>query len=136
MCGPGLLRTPGWTHGCMFVGMAQFSGGTWTLSTPSVGPTASPGRFLSTGHGRGWCLAVDVPEIMQRLFQQFSDRRGCSSCCTVVDLAMHSAHCAQDRGVPQVQFLGMVLTCPLLCNDRSKGDSARVCLARKWIHVL
>ena len=39
---------------------------------------------MSTGLGRGWCLAVDVPEIMQRLFQQMSDRRGCNGRrCTV-----------------------------------------------------
>ena len=53
---------------------------------PGQGPTASPGRYTSSGHGRGWCCTVDVPEIMQRLFQQFFDRRGCNPCCTVVDV--------------------------------------------------
>ena len=37
---------------------------------------------------------------------------------------MHSAHCAEDRGVPQVQFLGMALTFLLLCNDRCCGSPA------------
>ena len=55
---------------------------------PLTGPgaTASPGRYISTGHGRGSCLAVHVCEIMQRLFQHFSDRRGCNPCCTVVNV--------------------------------------------------
>ena len=35
-------------------------------------------------------------------------------------LALHSAHCVEDRGVPQVKFLVMVLTCPLLCSNRSR----------------
>ena len=38
----------------------------------------------------------------------------------VTSLVMHSAHCAQDRGVPQVLFLVCVER-PLLCNDRCRG---------------
>ena len=93
-CGPRPHSTPGWTLlvslGYMFVVRAHSTGGTWTLSTPNgcrrgtaelVDHTASPGRFLSTGIGRGWCSS----------WVQWTP--------------MHSAHCAQDRGVPLVQFL-------------------------------
>ena len=52
---------------------------------------------------------------------RFSSSIECWTFQLVASLAMHSALCAQDRGVPQVQFLGMVLTCPLLCNDRCRG---------------
>ena len=34
---------------------------------PAMGAgVTSPGRYVSTVQGCGWCLAVDVPEIMQR----------------------------------------------------------------------
>ena len=75
---------------------------------------------------------VDVPVIMLDKFQQswfllWKSLQSCSSCSSsscrvcsvprfsfwtecwtfqlVTSLAMRSAHCAQDRGVPQVQFL-------------------------------
>ena len=72
------------TYEAGFDVMAQCTGGTLTLSIPKGGRRGQPRAVYK--YGRGWCSAVDVPEIMQRLFQQFFDRRGCNTCCTVVDV--------------------------------------------------
>ena len=57
------------------------------------------------------------------------------------DLGTHSAHCAADRGLSQVQFFGVLWMRLLLCNDRCRWSlrqrlGAAQCLVRLWIHVL
>ena len=130
--GPGLLRTLGWTLlvslGFMFVVRAHSAGGTFTLSTPNGcrrgtaelhKPTASPGR--------SW----------QSMFL-----RSCSACSSsspiVVGAMDVDAQCTLCTGpwssTGPVPWYGV--ECPLLCNNRCRCHSARVCLTRQWIHVL
>ena len=82
--------------------------GTRLGSTYGPGATVSPGRYTSAGHGRGWCLAVDVPEIMQRLFQQFFDRRGCNPCCMAVDVLVS---CSDVQQTSRATLGSTVNTC-------------------------
>ena len=67
---------------------------------------------------------------------RFSSSTECWTFQLGTSLAMHSAHCAQDRGVPQVQVLGMVLSACCCATTGAVADSSRVCLLRQWIHVL
>ena len=60
---------------------------------------------------------------------RFSSSTECWTFHLGTSLVMHSAHCAQDRGVPQVQVLGMVLSAWLLCNNRCRG---RLLLVDAW----
>ena len=101
---------------------------------------------------------VNVPVTMLDKFQQswfllWKSLQSCSSCssspcrmCSVLrfssstecwtfqlgsSLAMHSAHCAQDRGVPQVQVLGMVLSACCCATTGAVADPSRGCLVRQ-----
>ena len=67
---------------------------------------------------------------------RFSSSTECWTFQLGTSLAMHSAHCAQDRGVPQVQVLGMVLSACCCATTGAVADSARGCLVRPWIHIL
>ena len=120
--------------------------------------------WSATGGGGGLRgTLVDVPVIMLDKFQQswfplWKSLQSCSSCSSspcrvcsvprfssstecwtfqlVTSLAVRSAHSAWDRGVPQVQFLGVVLSARCCATTGAVADSTRVCLVRQWIHFL
>ena len=90
------------------------------VSPPAQGGTQILGNLAFLG-----VLVIMLDEFLQSMLAK---SKVLSSSSTdwwifqlVIALAMRSAQCAHDSSVPQVQFLGMVLTCPLLCNNRCRG---------------